>query len=37
MKITEVRVETFRYTSDKAKDIQGHAHPTARTMPTSRC
>ncbi|MDE0608685.1 MAG: hypothetical protein OXH77_02055 [Anaerolineaceae bacterium] len=28
MKITEVRVETFRQTSDRAKDIQGHAHPT---------
>ncbi len=27
MKISEVRVETFRYTSDKGKDIQGHGHP----------
>lgn len=29
MKITDLRVETFRHTSDKSKDVQGHAHPAA--------
>lgn len=29
MQIVEVRVETFRYTSEISRDIQGHAHPAA--------